>query len=91
MQCERCVVVREESCRGLRRRRGEFGQHPAEVTFRVYVKKLARPDNRVDHRGSPACVRVADEHPVAHPEFCRTYAPLDGIVVNSDAAVRAFA
>jgi len=31
---------------------------------------------------------MADEHPVAHSEFCRTDAPLDGIVVYSDTAVR---
>jgi hypothetical protein len=33
VQRERREVVREESCRGLRRRRGEFGQHPGEVAF----------------------------------------------------------
>lgn len=85
-------VVVGEKAGGRREIRGggEFWEHPIEIELRVHLEELAGAEDRIEHRGFPAGIGVADEEPATFAERTGPDAVFDGIIIDLDVAIAGF-
>ena len=76
------IVVRQEPGYLVGFGSRELGQHPLQIGERINLDQATRSHDRVQHRRSPAGLRVPYVHPVLGADFRGAYVALDGVLVQ---------
>jgi len=84
-------VVRQETLSGCSvGSHGKLREYPAQIRFGIHMKQLTGAENRIQHRGTPAGVRVTNCYPVFSSDLGRAENVLHRVLIDVDVPIANF-